>query len=234
MSASDLDLALRRLGQSAEWPPTPQFRALPPPRSRRYLVAALVAAVAALTFAAAAIASGELLRSVTITRSPHELTTPSPTADPLLGRVEPSVVAAAHDAGFPVLVPQRLGPPDAVTLRQSPATIVSLAYAPRPGLPASPGDPAVGALVSEYRGTGSTQFVGKLVGPGTAVQSVDVGGHPGVWISGSPHQVFVPNGGVDTLRLATNTLLWEQDGTTYRLEAGISLADALAIAGTMH
>jgi hypothetical protein len=34
----------------------------------------------------------------------------------------------------------------------------------------------------------------------------------------------------DTLRLATNTLLWERDGHVYRLEADISLETAERIA----
>lgn len=236
MSASDLDLLLHDLAGHAAWPPTPRFRAVPAGRStRRGLgLAALLAAAAIAVFGAVAVASDQLLHAVTIQRVPR-LETPSPrsAADPLLGLLEPSVAAAATDAGFPVAIPGALGAPDAVTLRRQPATIVSLVYRPRPGLPASPGDPQVGALVSEFRGSGTLPFVGKIVGPGTTLDRVDVGGAPGVWIAGAPHEVFLP-GGVDQLRLATNTLIWERGGSTYRLEADISREEALRIAGTVR
>lgn len=230
MSASDVEHTLQRLAGQLEWPPTPRFRAVPQVRAtsggRRLLAAAILAAAALAAFAAAAVASDRLLHSVTVQRVERlPSPVPSPAVDPLLGTVEPSVSAAAADAGFPVAVPAALGPPDAVTLRRRPAVIVSLVYRPQ-------GRPE--ALVSEYRGSGSTQFAGKLAGPGTSIQSVDVGGSPGVWLAGSPHEVLIPNGGVDELRLATNTLIWERGGMTYRLESAIPLAEALRIAGTMR
>ncbi|MEP7114113.1 MAG: hypothetical protein ABI862_12675, partial [Ilumatobacteraceae bacterium] len=55
----------------------------------------------------------------------------------------------------------------------------------------------------------------------------------GYWIEGSPHQlmfVFGDNVQDDTLRLATNTLLWQRGDRVYRLEADIDLATALRIA----
>jgi hypothetical protein len=237
MSASELDRLLHDLAVRAEWPPTPRFAAVPPrvPARRRYLLAALAAAIALLVFGAAAVASDLLLHSVTIQRVPA-LPTPSasPSVDPLLGQVEPSVAAASKDAGFQVAVPADLGSPDAVTLRKGPVTIVSLVYKPGPRLPSSPGMPQVGALVSEFKGDGMPAYLGKLVGPGTTIETVDANGAQGVWIAGSPHVVFLGNGTTDELRLATNTLIWERGGVTYRLEADIPRADALRIAETMR
>ena len=37
----------------------------------------------------------------------------------------------------------------------------------------------------------------------------------------------------DTLRLATNTLLWERNGLIYRIEADISLETAVRIANSV-
>ena len=49
---------------------------------------------------------------------------------------------------------------------------------------------------------------------------------------------FVPAGAgnpqAETLRLAGNTLLWEQDGVTFRLEAQVSRDDALRIAASFR
>jgi len=38
----------------------------------------------------------------------------------------------------------------------------------------------------------------------------------------------------ETLRLAGNTLIWEQDGVTFRLEAQVSREDALRIAASFR
>jgi hypothetical protein len=35
---------------------------------------------------------------------------------------------------------------------------------------------------------------------------------------------------LETLRLATNTLVWEHDGVTYRIESGLVKADAMRLA----
>jgi len=101
-------------------------------------------------------------------------------------------------------------------------------------------DVGVGALFMEFRSSaGSFDFISKLVGPDTRIEQVTVNGVPGVWLEGAPHQVFIqpsPGGGSlvsDRVRLAGNTLLWYSDGVTYRLEAKVSKARALEIAGTV-
>ena len=54
------------------------------------------------------------------------------------------------------------------------------------------------------------------------------------WLEGTPHQFFyrdsAGNPSPETLRLAGNTLLWEQGAVTFRLEAQVSRDDALRIA----
>ena len=75
-----------------------------------------------------------------------------------------------------------MGAPDAVYLGQPPSSgQVSYVYAPRPGLPAT-SDPAVGALVTQFRADLQTEFFGKILGPDTTLRSVNVGGVEGYWI----------------------------------------------------
>jgi hypothetical protein len=45
--------------------------------------------------------------------------------------------------------------------------------------------------------------------------------------------IVIQIGGIDqpeTLRMASNTLVWEHAGVTYRIESGLSKADAMALA----
>ncbi len=146
--------------------------------------------------------------------------------------------AAAADAGFAVRAPVGLGQPDQVFYKDTPVPLVTLVYGPRPDLPAGT-DPEVGALFMEFRSGDTTAFLGKTVGPGTRIEQVAVDGTQGVWLEGAPHEVFVeptPGGGavIDRVRLAGNTLIWYRNGVTYRLEANVSKARALEIAGTLR
>ena len=58
------------------------------------------------------------------------------------------------------------------------------------------------------------------------------------WLEGTPHQFFyrdsAGNPSPETLRLAGNTLLWEQDGVTFRLEAQVARDEALRIASSFR
>ncbi len=78
-------------------------------------------------------------------------------------------------------------------------------------------------LVSEFVGTLDNPAIGKIVGDGTRVRRVDVGGGLGLWIDGAPHDVtFFDAGGEIVLeRFAGNTLLW-QDGSMIRRLEGFS------------
>lgn len=111
-------------------------------------------------------------------------------------------------------------------------------YAPTPTLPASP-VAGVGALLSTLPGSLNDEMFVKVEGPGTTAETLTFTTAAGtsvdaVWLSGEPHQyVFIDSNDqpvFDTLRLATNTLLWEDGDVTYRLEADVSRDAALAIA----
>jgi hypothetical protein len=61
------------------------------------------------------------------------------------------------------------------------------------------------------------QFLKKLAGGMTEARWVQVRPNVrGVWLSGAPHVFFFPR---EPARLAGNTLVWNERGTTYRLEA---------------
>ncbi len=139
----------------------------------------------------------------------------------------------------PLLVPSlpELGEPDAVYLQQNvPGGEVSLLYGVRDGLPKT-AQPGVGLLVSEFRGEIEPAFFGKVLPAGTRLEPVVVNGGRGWWIEGAPHLIFYrdASGQVhdEQLRLAGNTLLWEQDGLTLRLESALTKDAALRIAASV-
>jgi hypothetical protein len=64
----------------------------------------------------------------------------------------------------------------------------------------------------------------------TTLQAVQVGSHDAFWISG-PHQLsLLTPEGEQRFTVTGNVLLWEQDGTTLRLETRLPKAEALALA----
>jgi hypothetical protein len=92
-------------------------------------------------------------------------------------------------------------------------------------------------LITEFRGT-ATPFIVKVLGPRTKLTHVSVHGGPGVDLSHAPHEVLVqtPNGQVqaDRVRLAGNVLLFDHRGLTVRIEGTHTLAQALALARSLH
>lgn len=140
---------------------------------------------------------------------------------------------------FRILVPTapELGRPDEFDLTRTFSTgRVSLLYRSRPGIP-----PAtltgVALIVTEFEAQPDEEYITKkLVPAGTNIRSVTVNGDPGFWIEGV-HELFYtgPDGEFirDTARLAGNVLLWQHGSVTLRLEADVSMAQALAIAESM-
>lgn len=169
-------------------------------------------------------------------RSPMLLATPGISLD--VG--QPVTLAESRSrADFHVLVPQAagLGTPDAVYLDSSlPGGMVSLVWAANSTLPALPNSD-VGLLINELRGSIDKNLLGKTADP-SHIHVVTVNGSTGYWISGGPHYVAFldPSGGVQVEqdRLAGNTLLWEQDGITFRLESELSEQAALKIAESLR
>ena len=132
----------------------------------------------------------------------------------------------------------RLGAPDQVYIDQTAAgDRVTLVYVNRPEIPVSP-EAHVSAVVVAFRGRIDESLFGKVLLPGTRIEEVTVSGGRGYWLEGTPHQFFfrdaAGNPSPETLRLAGNTLLWEQDGVTFRLEAQVALDAALRIATSLR
>src|SRR5262249_38963889 len=70
-------------------------------------------------------------------------------------------------------------------------------------------------LLSELRNEAGPEILKKLAGGSTSVDGVEVGGEPGLWLSGAPHVFLAPGA---PPRLAGNVLLWTSGGLLYRLE----------------
>jgi hypothetical protein len=131
-----------------------------------------------------------------------------------------------------------LGAPDEVYYRRSPAGgALSFVYRARAGIPRS-SITHRGLVLTEFLGTDAPLFARKFVGPGTSIESVTVTGQAGVWLAGRPHEfAYVDEHGqtqVESLRLAGNTMLWERDSLTLRLEGAISKRAALRIASSVR
>jgi hypothetical protein len=141
---------------------------------------------------------------------------------------------------FHILVPADpvLGQPDEVWLNPAvPGGEVSFVYRARPDLPtASKSDVAI--LVMEFQATTDQFSFQKMLGPDTKLSEVTVNGGHGYWLEGSPHVFFYSNGAgtfhQENMRLATNTLVWQQGDQTLRIEGAATKDQALQIAASMH
>jgi RNA polymerase sigma factor (sigma-70 family) len=197
------------------------------------ILALLASGVLAWPEARQAIADRLGLRGVSITHLPAA---PSPVVVPTSLGLGEAVTAevAAERLGRELLVPSALGPPDAV---YATAGEVWLGYAPRADLPHVSQTPGLGLLLTEFgRGAFQREFLAKGLPPATQISDVTVGDRRGVWISGAPHVFFRTSANqVETAppRLAGNTLLWEQEGMTLRIESALGRDDALRIANSV-
>ena len=95
--------------------------------------------------------------------------------------------------------------------------------------------------LTEFRGFGVTKFVEKLAEPGTKIERVQVGGDPGLFLSGKPHAVYYSLSRnpytvfMNQPILAGNTLVWERpDNLTLRIEGDLSEDDALRLASSLR
>jgi hypothetical protein len=182
------------------------------------------------------------LPGVQIFRVPEQPTpAPSVQREPFSGTRVSSLADASKQAGFTVRAPSELGEPDAIFVETAPTRVTLVYRSPgageRAGIPLSQ-VADVSAIVVEFRGTLDQNVMGKAIGPGTTLEPVTLSGGSGFWLAGAPHQFFYrdPSGTFvpETLRLAGNTLLWEQGGITYRLEAQVSKDRALGIAASLR
>ncbi len=199
------------------------------------LVLILVVSLVAVPDVRAAADEFLRLRGIDIFRTAVTPSAPATSAAPLFPGERVTLEEARRRAPF-LRVPAdpRLGAPDHVYIDQTRAgDRVTLVYVSRAGIPASR-DAGVSAVVVVFRGRVDEALFGKVATAGTRIDEVGIDGGRGFWLEGEPHQFFYRDAAgnlwPETLRLAGNTLLWEQGDTTLRLEAQVSRNDALRIA----
>lgn len=231
---AELESRLADLALALEWPVTPDLRAgvsagLEGSRRRRRLwplalaaalLAAMLGAGLLITPVRETVAGWLGLSHVEIHRVQR---VPTPAASPAGAGSAVGQAEAGRLAGFAVRLPAALGSPREIDFDPRSREVTAV-YAD--------------ALVTEAAGTFPVAFVQKMVGPGTRFEQVTVNGRPGVWLEGEPHAVFYldRNGQFvnGSLRLAGNTLVWEEGGVVYRIEANVTRERALEVAGTVR
>ncbi|WP_410643504.1 hypothetical protein [Amycolatopsis sp. lyj-346] len=241
-----LAAALRALGDRLDVPPAPEVRAAVLARvtarpRRRPVVPrwATVAAALVLAFAAAVTQSPAVRATVTdlLRFAGIELRgEPGPTVRGqglLPGERSVELAEARRLTAFPIGVPAALGRPDDVRVTGDPARVVSLLYQAGPGRPAAAAGP-VAVRLDEFDGQLGPVFE-KFLGMSGGRQ-VSVGGGPAIWIDRPHGLMYVDRAGewrTETARLAAQSLIWQRDAVTYRLEGAFTVEDALKIAATV-
>jgi hypothetical protein len=256
----ELEQQLVELGHGLEWPATPLFQAAQlqpkhgepaPPRRAPSIPRWALAAAAALVIVAIALAAYPPSRNAIANwidlhvsiQKVQTLPTPSPLPSGTLGsRLGLGLPFTLEDAQrqvqWRIEVPSDLGPPDAVYVRTLPAGgEVTLVYAHAGGIPVA-GETGVAVLVTEVRGKIQGDYFAKQLGQDATIEQVTVRGRPGYWLAGSPHTVMFQDANgdpvPDTLRLATNTLVYDSgDGTVTRIEAYTTRERAIQIANSL-
>jgi hypothetical protein len=151
-------------------------------------------------------------------------------------RLEQARASVPYEVRIPTL--EGLGVPDEVyVLSYPPGGQVALVFGPRSGLPEA-AETGVGLLFTQFRAELDTRFIEKSVGPSTRVEQLTVNGGLGFWLDGPAH-LFIyrdQTGEIrdESIRLAGNTLIWEQGELTMRIEGQMSREKALQIAASIR
>lgn len=147
------------------------------------------------------------------------------------------LATARAEVPFEIRIPGSLGAPDRVLLdKEVSSGLVSLVYNPRPGLPAAD-ETGAGLLIMQFEGRVEEALFRKVAAPGTTLELEDLNGGTAFWISGAPHPIgyLDPQGNFaeSPARLAASTLLFTDEGVTFRIEGDITLQKALEIASSL-
>ena len=254
LSDERLGAALKTVATQVEYPPTPQLagrvrarlQETPEPhrvplRSRRYAFAVAIVGALAVVFAATMALSPRAREAVAdfigVGGVRIGFDEPSPSLSPVdeldLGpevTLEEAEVFVDFDVKTPRLAD--LPEPEIHLTTPPPSGMVSLLYrdaykdADDPGL-----------LVTQFEARLEEGFLKKLsFDEGARVEYLMVRGSPGYWVTGTHFFAYFDETGdirEETLRLAENVLLWEEDGITYRVEGGFDRAEALKVADSM-
>ena len=213
---TDLELELRDLAAHLDVPPAPPLfgtvlaRVTHRRRRRRLLAVAVACAVAALAVALAVPGSrASLLRFFHVRGAGVTLVDRLP---PLTPRRPLGQPIALDQAAFRLLLPSG----------HRPETVYAgdggywLRY---PGL-----------LLFEFESGGGAEILKKAALGTTDVEYVQIRGEPGIWIGGR-HALYLPGGPPVAVGRA---LIWQHGPVTLRLEAGVGLERALAVAQSVR
>lgn len=204
-------------------------------RPRRRAVATAVASIAAVLLVAVAIPPSRDAIADLLNLGSHEVGRPDRVAVPPHGptvtsslppRISSRSLESARQAvDFPIRVPGGVAATPQVTVDSGvPGGLVALEY-PSFTLVEVASPPDVAAHLA------------KLVAPPSHVRVVAVRGRPGLWITGTHHEIpYLDRNG--TLRRASSrptghVLLWDEGGVTYRVEGFTHQAAASQIASSI-
>jgi hypothetical protein len=240
----DLEDALRRLGRQLDIPPVPsaadvaaavrtRLQSVPPAQRSpvlrspvlRYAVAILALLITGVVITVPPVRAVVLeffrIGGVEIHEGPGPVLPASPT---MPRQTIDDLAEAQRLTGLRVTVPEQLGPPDDIVVIER--RVVSLVYRPTANRPA--------VQLDVFDGRLDPLFAKYLLVEG--VRQVDVGGAAG-WLIPGPHEVvYIDDEGRqrrESARLATNTLIWQRDAATYRLEADLPPDQLTAIAASL-
>jgi hypothetical protein len=249
---ASLEVRLTDLGSVIEFPPTPPIAGLVADRIRssdgrtrwwRPLPSigrgAALALVATLLLVAGVAALGFALGGIRLVFTESLPPTPSLPNQPGSGQqvtLEEARTGVGFDLRVPALAP--LGNPEQVYLMEPPeGGAVTLVYGARPGYPVQPAR-AYGLVITQFRADIGHEVFEKLIDTGVQVTRTSVGTHAAYWVAGGNHFFFYVDADghriETTLRLAGDTLIWEEDGVTYRVEGAPSLQAAIAVAASLE
>lgn len=235
----DFSASVSRRIEAGVRPRSPSWRSLPRVAVVVAIIAmALVAASFAFPGARRAVADWLGISGIEIRvqdGAPTPTTTVRTLANLDLGD-ETSFDDAQASVDFPIAAPSGFGEPRVFVRTPPVGGAVSLVYPPGPGLPKTR-ETRVGLLITQFEARLDEGLLGKHLPTTAIVQPVELG-DLGFWLEGAPHTVLFldANGQIqeDSIRLAGNTLMWEDDGISYRLESSLELEEALEIARSME
>lgn len=149
-----------------------------------------------------------------------------PTDESLGERVDLSSVASI--VGFEPRLPAAAGldEPEVYVRTDIGGGLVSFVY--------SDADEAPGLIITQFR-TGREVALKQIDEAGVTMVEIREG-VVGLWVEGTHTIVFFDDTGdlvADSARLVANTLVWEEDGSTLRIETLLPLEDALEIARSL-
>jgi hypothetical protein len=249
MTRADVERSLIALGSTLEYPPTPPIApavtarllaeraaarrpafpslALWPRRRILLLAAAGLILLLAGTAVAARLAIGAI--EIRVIQTPPASTPTGVESGASLGQ-SVTLEEAQTMVDFPVVFPAALGQPAEVHVAETvfSSRVVVLVWEADASHPRIEGTPW-STILMELPGS-KEPLASKEIMAETTLQAVQVGSHDAFWISG-PHQLsLLTPEGEQRFTVTGNVLLWEQDGTTLRLETALPKAEAVALA----